>query len=126
VNASLQVGTVTSDISKFISSTTIKSVSPEVREIAKLHLLDGLATMLGGASEESSRILSRHLYAPKKAGQATVLGRRSRFSVERAALINGFQGHVLDYDDAKSLQCLHAPWDSRPIPPLPCLRRHLL
>jgi 2-methylcitrate dehydratase PrpD len=46
--------TVSHDISDFIARATLRNISPEVRETAKLHLLDGLATMLGGANEKSS------------------------------------------------------------------------
>lgn len=89
------------DISEFIARTSLGSIPREVREQAKLHLLDGLATMLGGAKEESSRILRRHFSAPLKTPPATVLGALERFCPEHAALINGIQAHVLDYDDAQ-------------------------
>ena len=72
-----------------------------MRNAAKLHLLDGLATMLGGSGEPSSRLLRRRFRPQKNSGGATVPGCREKFSAEHAALINGTQGHVLDYDDAQ-------------------------
>ena len=41
--------TAAENISEFIAGTRPKNIPPAVREQAKLHLLDGLATMLGGA-----------------------------------------------------------------------------
>jgi len=40
--------TVSDDISAFIAQTKLKNISLDVREVAKLHVVDGLATMLSG------------------------------------------------------------------------------
>jgi len=93
--------TVSQKISEFVAALRLRNVSREVRDAAKLHLLDGLATMLGGSVEPSSRLLRRRFRPKKNAGGATVPGCREKFSAEHAALINGTQGHVLDYDDSQ-------------------------
>jgi len=113
--------TVTADISDFVARATIKNISPEARETAKLHLLDGLATMLGGANEKSSRLLSRRFRRQKLTGEATVLGSLSKFSAEHAALINGVQGHVLDYDDAQLATSPSRPMGQQTHPTTPVL-----
>jgi 2-methylcitrate dehydratase PrpD len=95
------VPTVSQKISEFVADLRLRDISGEVRAAAKLHLLDGLATMLGGADEPPSRLLRRRFRTKKNAGGATVPGYREKFSPEHAALINGTQGHVLDYDDAQ-------------------------
>ena len=100
-SSSLSAKTAAENISEFIARTNLRTIPGSVREQANLHLLDGLATMLGGAKEESSRILRRHIFAPMTSARATVLGAPERFCAEQAALINGVQGHVLDYDDAQ-------------------------
>lgn len=92
-----------------------------MREKAKLHLLDGLATMLGGAGEESSRILRRRFRVRKMAGEATVLGSYGKFSAEHAALINGVQGHALDYDDAQLATLASRPMGQQTHPTTPVL-----
>lgn len=102
--------TVSNDIRAFIAQTKLKNISLDVREVAKLHVVDGLATMLSGADEESSRLLRRRLINRNHRVESTALGSPGRFSAEHAALINGVQGHVLDYDDAQL-----ATWPSRPM-----------
>jgi len=102
--------TVSDVISAFIAQTKLKNIPLDVRELAKLHVVDGLATMLAGAGEESSRILRRRLIDRNCRPESTTLGSRGRFSAAHGALINGVQGHVMDYDDAQA-----ATWPSRPM-----------
>lgn len=92
-----------------------------MRDLAKLHLLDGLATMLGGANEPSSQLLRRRFGSPKITGGATVVGWPDRFSAEHAALINGTQGHVLDYDDAQLATLPSRPLGQQTHPTAPVL-----
>ena len=113
--------TVSADISDFIARATLRNISPEVRETAKLHLLDGLATMLGGANEKSSLLLRRRFRRQKLTGEATVLGSLTKFSAEHAALINGVQGHVLDYDDAQLATLPSRPMGQQTHPTTPVL-----
>ena len=101
--------TVSDVISAFIAQTKLKNIPLDVRELAKLHVVDGLATMLAGAGQESSRILRRRLIDRNCRPESTTLGSRGRFSATHGALINGVQGHVMDYDDAQA-----ATWPSRP------------
>ncbi len=35
-------------LANFISRVRPEDISPEIRDLAKLHLLDGIATMIGG------------------------------------------------------------------------------
>lgn len=113
--------TASRKISEFISQTTLQNIPPEVRETAKLHLLDGVATMLSGTAEESSRILRRGLWVPGTKPQASVLGASNRFRAEHAALINGVQGHVLDYDDAQLTTLASRPSGQQTHPTTPVL-----
>ena len=111
--------TVAENISEFVARTT--TIPASAREQAKLHLLDGLATMIGGAKEPSSRILRRHFVAPVRRGAATVLGASVKFSAEQAALLNGVQGHVLDYDDAQLTTLPSRPAGQQTHPTTPVL-----
>jgi uncharacterized phage protein gp47/JayE len=67
-------GIVCDDISVFIAQTKLKNISLDVREAAKLHVVDGLATMLGGVDEESSRLLRRRLINRNHRAEATAVG----------------------------------------------------
>lgn len=113
--------TLTNNVSEFIARTKADKIPDEVREIAKLHLLDGLATMLGGADEASSRFLRRHFFPRRMTAGATVLGTSIKFSAERAALINGVQGHVLDYDDTQLATLPSRPMGQQTHPTTPVL-----
>jgi len=112
---------VSQKISEFVAGVRLKNIPPEARDLAKLHVLDGLAVMLGGAGEESSRILRRRFRRAKIAGGATVLGAGEKFPPERAALINGAQGHVLDYDDAQLASLPARPAGQQTHPTVPVL-----
>jgi 2-methylcitrate dehydratase PrpD len=113
--------TASQEISDFVASTRIEKIPAQVRETAELHLLDGLATMLGGAREESSRLLLLHCLASKSKPEATVIGTAVKFSAEHAALINGVQGHVLDFDDAQLTSDASRPMGQQTHPTSPVL-----
>ena len=113
--------TVAQKISDFIGRNTLKNIPGEVRDIAKLHLLDGLATMLGGAKEPSSRILCRHYSRLRSNAAATVVGTNLRLATEHAALVNGVQAHVLDYDDAQLTTLASRPLGQQTHPTSPVL-----
>jgi 2-methylcitrate dehydratase PrpD len=113
--------TVSQQISDFVASIGIEKIPAPVRETAKLHLLDGLATMLRGSPEESSRLLRVHFLASESKPEATVLGTATKLAVEQTALINGVQGHVLDYDDAQLTSDSARPMGQQTHPTSPVL-----
>jgi 2-methylcitrate dehydratase PrpD len=65
--------------------------------------------------------LRRRFRREKLTGEATVLGALTKFSAERAALINGVQGHVLDYDDAQLATLPSRPMGQQTHPTTPVL-----
>jgi 2-methylcitrate dehydratase PrpD len=113
--------TVSHRISDFIVRTTTKNIPAEVRELAKLHLLDGLATMIAGSKEESAQLLRRHYSVLNRKPEASVLGSKIRLAAEHAALVNGVQGHVLDYDDAQLTTLASRPMGQQTHPTSPVL-----
>ena len=113
--------TVSQRISDFIVRTTTKNIPAEVRETAKLHLLDGLATMLAGSKEKSAQLLCRHYSALDLGQGASVLGTKIRLAAEHAALVNGVSGHVLDYDDAQMTTLASRPMGQQTHPTAPVL-----
>jgi 2-methylcitrate dehydratase PrpD len=113
--------TVSRKISDFIARTTPKDIPVDVRDIGKLHLLDGLATMLGGSKEQSSRILCRHYSRLGSKAEAAVVGTNLRIATEHAALVNGMQAHVLDYDDAQMTTLASRPLGQQTHPTSPVL-----
>ncbi len=113
--------TVSQRISDFIIRTEPKYIPAEVRETAKLHLLDGLATMLAGSKEESAQLLCHHYSVLGRKPEASVLGTKIRLATQDAALINGVQGHVLDYDDAQMTTLRSRPMGQQTHPTSPIL-----
>lgn len=108
-------------IAEFIARFHLRNVPEKVQETAKLHILDGFACMLGGVNEDASRILHRRLLKSLRIKQATIVGTHFRASAEQAALINGVQAHVLDYDDAQLATLASRPAGQQVHPTAPIL-----
>lgn len=94
-----QLAGPTSRIADFIVETGPDRIPGDVLHQAKRCLVDWLGVAIIGATEEGARILARVSSELAPGGQATVVGQAQRLPVPFAALVNGFQSHVLDYDD---------------------------
>jgi 2-methylcitrate dehydratase PrpD len=90
---------VTEEIARFVIET--REIPGEVRALATHHLVDGVAVMLAGATEESGAIVRAHLGEIGGNPQATVLGTPLRAPLQLAAWANGTAGHAMDYDDTQ-------------------------
>jgi 2-methylcitrate dehydratase PrpD len=112
---------VTSDISEFISRVAIANAPMKVRETAKLHLIDGLATMIAGSDDGASRAIRNYIRTLDGKGEATVIGTAAKFAAQQAALANGVQGHVLDYDDTQLATLSSRPFGQQTHPTTPVL-----
>jgi len=113
--------TVTRAIADFISRVRISDIPINVREAAKLHLIDGLGTMIAGSDEKASRIIRDYLRGLDGKGEASVIGAPKKFAAQHAALVNGIQGHVLDYDDAQLTTLSSRPFGQQTHPTTPVL-----
>ena len=85
----------------FLQRVRNRGVPRRVRETAKEHLLDGFANMLGGVPEAASRRVRAHVRAMGGRSEAGIVGTGLKVPCQSAALANGVQGHVHDYDDAQ-------------------------
>ncbi len=108
-------------IGGFLQRVGSRGVPRRVREIAKEHLLDGFAVMLGGGAEEASRKIRAHVGALGGRGEARVIGTALKVPCQMAALANGVQGHVLDYDDAQLASVSSRPLGQQTHPTAPVL-----
>jgi 2-methylcitrate dehydratase PrpD len=113
--------TVAARIAEFISKTELSDIPLEVRETAKLHLVDGLATMIAGSNDGASRAIRDHIGGLNGKAEATVIGTTKKFTAQHAALANGVQGHVLDYDDAQRATLSSRPFGQQTHPTTPVL-----
>ena len=90
---------VTEEIARF--ATEERAIPDDVRTLAANHLVDGVAVMLAGATEESGAIVRAHLSEMDGRPQAGILGTRLRAPLQLAAWANGTAGHAMDYDDTQ-------------------------
>ncbi|MGH2626207.1 MAG: MmgE/PrpD family protein, partial [Anaerolineales bacterium] len=90
---------VTEEVVRFALET--RDIPDEVRALAIDHLVDGVAVMLAGATEESGSIARAHLRDLGGRPQAAVLGSALRAPFPSAAWANGTAGHAMDYDDTQ-------------------------
>ena len=108
-------------IAKFLQRVRNRGVPRPVRETAKEHILDGFAVMLGGVPEEASRRIRAHVASIGGRGEARVIGTALKAPCQMAALANGVQGHVLDYDDAQLTTAVGRPFGQQVHPTAPVL-----
>ena len=116
---------ISGEIAEFIRAAKPAKMAQEVRETAKGHLLDGLATMLGGVAEDPCDKIRRHIAQIEGRGEATVLGTTLKAPCQQAALANGVQGHVLDYDDTQLTTSRKRPFGHLTHPTVPVLAASL-
>lgn len=90
---------ITEEIARFVIDT--REIPRDVQALAAHHLVDGVAVMLAGATEESGAIVRAHLREIAGNPQATVLGTPQRAPLQLTAWANGVAGHAMDYDDTQ-------------------------
>jgi 2-methylcitrate dehydratase PrpD len=92
------VGGATVELARFVSETAVDTIPRSVWHQARRCLVDWLGVALLGSTHPGAAILSR-VSAGIADGPGTVLGQRQRLPYALAALVNGYQSHVMDYDD---------------------------
>ena len=88
----------TEELSQLISRTTFAAIPPEVVEVAKVVILDGLGVTLAGSQEPAARIVAEYVGEMGGTPQCSVFGHGFQTSPVMAAFANGVAGHVLDYE----------------------------
>lgn len=112
----------TSDkVAQFVAILRARELPKSVTEAAKEHLLDGFATMLGGAAEEASQRIDGYLQSFPSRPESSVIGSNRKVNAQYAALANGIRGHVLDYDDAQLATFRSRPYGQLTHPTTPVL-----
>jgi 2-methylcitrate dehydratase PrpD len=112
----------TSDkLAQFVASLRARDLPKTVKEAAKEHLLDGFATMLGGAAEDASQRIDGYLRNFLSRPESSVIGSTRKVNAQHAALANGIRGHVLDYDDTQLATLSSRPYGQLTHPTTPVL-----
>lgn len=78
------------------------SADPAAIAAARRGVLDFLAAAFAGADDGAYRKLLSVSGAGEADGRASVIGSPDKTSAQQAALLNGYAGHALDYDDVHS------------------------
>ena len=88
-------------ISAFVAATTDADIPDAALQQAKTGITDWLFVALAGQAQSGAPLhrLCRQLLGQSARPQSTLLGQLAKVGENHAALINGYLGHVLDYDE---------------------------
>ena len=92
--------TVAEKIADFVLETEYDSIPTNIKELAKRSLVDYVGVTFIGASTRESEILMDYIGTHAQKDECSIIGRSGYYSIEDAALVNGYFAHILDYDDA--------------------------
>ena len=88
----------TQTLAQFIVDTNYENLPAPVVEAAKIAILDGVANMLAGSTQELATIIGQYVQQSGGAPQSTVIGWGFKTNAPSAAFANGVFGHCLDYE----------------------------
>ncbi|PKB70670.1 MAG: hypothetical protein BZY87_09065 [SAR202 cluster bacterium Io17-Chloro-G6] len=88
----------TKTLSQFVANTGYDDFDHSVVEAAKVAILDGVANMLAGSTQELAGIIGRYVQDLGGAPQSSVIGWGFKTNVPSAAFANGVFGHCLDFE----------------------------
>jgi 2-methylcitrate dehydratase PrpD len=94
--------TATAAVADFIERARFSEFPDEAVVTAKRCIIDGLAVMTAGSTQDAGRILQEQVAGTDTRTVATVFGPRPfKSGSASAALVNGTAGHALDWDDTQ-------------------------
>ncbi len=98
---------VTKTIAQYVGSSRYEHLPLNVRHEGVRTFVNWMGVAVGGSRNETvvKAIAALAPFAGRP--EASILGRRERFDVLNAALINGISSHVLDYDDTHLKTIIH-------------------
>jgi 2-methylcitrate dehydratase PrpD len=89
-------------VGQFVLATRYEEIPPEVIELGKKSILDGLGLALAGSRAESGPISRKYVETLGISdGKATIIGSAQKTSMRFAAFVNGVSIHADDYDDTQ-------------------------
>ena len=98
---------VTRILAKWVVDSKLDRIPAEVRKSGAASFLNWMGCAVGGSRHET---LDRAIAALKPfsgPAQAPILGRKERFDILHAALLNGMSSHVFDFDDTHLKTIIH-------------------
>ena len=88
----------TKTLAQFIVDTRYEQLPAPVVDAAKVAILDGVANMLGGSTQDLATIIGQYVKALGGTPHSTVIGWGFKTNAPSAAFANGVFGHCLDYE----------------------------
>src|SRR6476661_6752251 len=98
---------VSQQIADLAATTTFATLPRQVREHAKLHILDVIGTALAATHFDFAHRALTGLTSLGEAGTHRVIGTPTRLPLRDAVLMNGILAHGLDYDDTHPGAIVH-------------------
>src|ERR1700686_3393099 len=93
---------LTEHVAKFVIDTGYDVLPPEVMELGKKSILDGLGLALAGSRAETGPLCMRYLSTlGALQGGSTIIGTSRKTAPQFAALVNGISIHADDFDDTQ-------------------------
>src|SRR3984893_11398759 len=93
---------LTDYVGRFVATTKYEDIPPEVIELGKKSILDGLGLALAGSRAETGAICREYLKNMGVCGgRATIAGSALKTSPRFAAFVNGVSIHADDFDDTQ-------------------------
>jgi 2-methylcitrate dehydratase PrpD len=102
-------------IAEFAAGLRIEDVPDQVRERARLHILDALGLAFASTVQDYARTTIAGMSALAGAGDCRVIGGSARLPVRDAALVNAVLIHGLDFDDTHLASIIHPTSTSLPV-----------
>lgn len=91
---------ITEEVANFLVNIRHEDFSPEIQQIAKRCIIDGIGVILAGSAEPCTMIVRDYALSVEGKKESTLLGKgKTQAPVQLAALVNGTAGHALDWDD---------------------------
>ena len=90
---------VTRTLARYVLSVRSDELPETVRKEARRRLLNWVGCTAGGSRHETVDVAVGALAPFSGPAQATLLGRRERFDILHASLLNGISSHVFAFDD---------------------------
>ncbi|MDA8125975.1 MAG: MmgE/PrpD family protein [Deltaproteobacteria bacterium] len=97
---------ITESLSAFVAESAPEAIPEKALHEAKRSLLDTLGAALAGSRHRAVTILQEVL-VPEGKGETRVIGRGIHADLYHATLLNGYMGHVYDFDDTHVQALLH-------------------
>ena len=94
-------------LARSFRSLARQPLSPQIAEVARLHLLDALGVGIASRGSDIGRPYGRYAARVTPGGPATIIGSVAAVGATDAALVNGGLMHSLEFDDTHTGSIAH-------------------